>query len=94
MLGYIHIRDLQEFTWKSVVQLTGNVTFFRTETKRRCGFFLNVFGLSLPEYLDCSLFPESLDSNICVGSQEVIDAEIRARQAGESIRTKFDGSSR
>ncbi|PNF19617.1 hypothetical protein B7P43_G03230 [Cryptotermes secundus] len=50
------------------------------ETKRRCGFFLDVFGLSLPEYLDCQLFPESPDPDVCVGHQEVIDAKIRAQQ--------------
>lgn len=54
-----------------------------TETKRRCGFFLDVFGLSLPDYLDCQLFPESPDSDVCVGHQEVIDAKIRAQQPGE-----------
>ncbi|XP_069704892.1 uncharacterized protein [Periplaneta americana] len=50
------------------------------ETKRRCGFFLDVFGLSLPDYLDCQLFPESPDPDVCVGHQEVIDAKIRAQQ--------------
>ncbi|KAJ8670591.1 hypothetical protein QAD02_001850 [Eretmocerus hayati] len=48
------------------------------ETKRRCGFFLDVFGLSLPEYLECDYFPESPDPDVCVGHQEVIDAERRA----------------
>ncbi|XP_058798325.1 atrial natriuretic peptide-converting enzyme-like [Phymastichus coffea] len=48
------------------------------ETKRRCGFFLEVFNLGLPDYLECKMFPESPDPNLCVGHQEVIDAEKRA----------------
>ncbi|XP_018578515.1 atrial natriuretic peptide-converting enzyme-like [Anoplophora glabripennis] len=48
------------------------------ENKRRCGFFLDVFGLALPEYLDCALFPESSDPNICVGHHEVKAAKLRA----------------
>jgi len=51
---------------------------------------LDVFGLSLPDYLDCQLFPESPDPNVCVGHQEVIEAKIRAQQTGESFRLKFD----
>ncbi|XP_060537092.1 atrial natriuretic peptide-converting enzyme-like [Cylas formicarius] len=47
------------------------------ETKRRCGFFLDVFGLSLPKYLECSLFPESGDPNICIGHAEVKAAKLR-----------------
>ncbi|PSN50388.1 hypothetical protein C0J52_17035, partial [Blattella germanica] len=58
------------------------------ETKRRCGFFLDVFGLSLPDYLDCQLFPESADSDVCVGHQEVIDAKIRAQQPGFQCDTR------
>ncbi|KAJ8943426.1 hypothetical protein NQ318_020677 [Aromia moschata] len=51
---------------------------FISETKRRCGFFLDVFGLALPDYLDCLLFPESSDRNICVGHHEVKVAKLRA----------------
>ncbi|XP_067011230.2 atrial natriuretic peptide-converting enzyme [Anabrus simplex] len=50
------------------------------ETKRRCGFFLEVFGLTLPEYLECALFPETPDTDVCVGHQEVREAEIRAQK--------------
>ncbi|KAK9505394.1 hypothetical protein O3M35_009463 [Rhynocoris fuscipes] len=50
------------------------------ETKRRCGFFLEVFGLTLPEYLDCEIFPESEDQNVCIGHKEVKMAEIRAQR--------------
>ncbi|XP_046674346.1 atrial natriuretic peptide-converting enzyme-like [Homalodisca vitripennis] len=50
------------------------------ETKRRCGFFLDVFGLTLPEYLECELFPESEDSDVCVGHREVIEADLRAQK--------------
>ncbi|XP_071441683.1 atrial natriuretic peptide-converting enzyme-like [Hetaerina americana] len=50
------------------------------ETKRRCGFFLDVFGLSLPDYLDCDFFPESPDPEVCVGHAEVLEAEARSRQ--------------
>nr|XP_023018355.1 uncharacterized protein LOC111507297 [Leptinotarsa decemlineata] len=46
------------------------------ETKRRCGFFLDVFGLALPEYLDCELFPESTNPNLCVGHHEVKQAKL------------------
>lgn len=55
---------------------------FVPETKRRCGFFLDVFGLTLPEYLDCELFPESEDGDVCVGHKEVIEAENRAQKPG------------
>ncbi|XP_022915652.1 atrial natriuretic peptide-converting enzyme-like isoform X2 [Onthophagus taurus] len=48
------------------------------ETKRRCGFFLDVFGLPLPDYLDCSLFPESADPDVCVGHNEVKEAKQRS----------------
>ncbi|KAF6214052.1 hypothetical protein GE061_011783 [Apolygus lucorum] len=50
------------------------------ETKRRCGFFLEVFGLSLPDYLDCDLFPESPDPDVCVGHTEFEEAERRAEK--------------
>ncbi|XP_043476441.1 atrial natriuretic peptide-converting enzyme-like [Leptopilina heterotoma] len=47
------------------------------QTKRRCGFFLKVFGLTLPDYMECDLFP---DSNVCVGYNEVLEAEKRAER--------------
>ncbi|BES92710.1 serine protease [Nesidiocoris tenuis] len=50
------------------------------ETKRRCGFFLEVFGLTLPDYLDCDLFPESSDPDVCIGHREVEEAERRAQK--------------
>ncbi|KMY92016.1 uncharacterized protein LOC6733393 [Drosophila simulans] len=42
-----------------------------TETMRRCGFFFDVFGLSLPEYLNCKLFKDFPSSEDCVGLDEV-----------------------
>ncbi|KAL1492648.1 hypothetical protein ABEB36_010876 [Hypothenemus hampei] len=42
-----------------------------TETKRRCGFFLDVFGLTLPKFLDCNMFPEYSDPDMCVGEAEM-----------------------
>ncbi|XP_051156436.1 uncharacterized protein LOC127278666 isoform X2 [Leptopilina boulardi] len=50
------------------------------QTKRRCGFFLKVFGLTLPDYMECDLFPENSDSNVCVGHKEVLEAEKRAER--------------
>ncbi|XP_046987649.1 atrial natriuretic peptide-converting enzyme-like [Schistocerca americana] len=50
------------------------------ETKRRCGFFLEVFGLALPDYLECDLFPEDPDTNVCVGHREVAEAKLRAQK--------------
>ncbi|XP_039290247.1 atrial natriuretic peptide-converting enzyme isoform X1 [Nilaparvata lugens] len=50
------------------------------ETKRRCGFFLDVFGLTLPDYLVCDLFPESPDPDDCVGNKEVNQAKLRANK--------------
>ncbi|KAI8037280.1 uncharacterized protein LOC128255857 [Drosophila gunungcola] len=44
-----------------------------TETMRRCGFFFDVFGLSLPEYLNCKLFKDFPSSEDCVGVDEVRD---------------------
>lgn len=54
-----------------------------TEMKRRCGFFLDVFGLALPEYLECNLFPESPDPEVCVGHHEVKEAKVRAQKPGK-----------
>ncbi|KAG7310298.1 hypothetical protein JYU34_003053 [Plutella xylostella] len=48
------------------------------ETMRRCGFFLEVFGLSMPEYLQCEIFPESADTDVCLGNREVKEARFRA----------------
>ncbi|XP_056646933.1 atrial natriuretic peptide-converting enzyme [Diorhabda sublineata] len=48
------------------------------ETKRRCGFFLDVFGLALPDYLDCELFPESVNPSQCVGHHEVKLSKLQA----------------
>ncbi|XP_025832340.1 atrial natriuretic peptide-converting enzyme-like [Agrilus planipennis] len=50
------------------------------ETKRRCGFFLDVFGLALPNYLECGLFPDSSDPEKCVGHKEVMEAKLRAQK--------------
>ncbi|XP_034183521.1 uncharacterized protein LOC117605855 [Osmia lignaria lignaria] len=50
------------------------------ETKRRCGFFLNVFGLTLPDDLECDLFPENPNPDECVGHQEVLEAAKRAEK--------------
>ncbi|CAH1153792.1 unnamed protein product [Phaedon cochleariae] len=57
------------------------------ETKRRCGFFLDVFGLALPDYLDCDLFPESTNPHQCVGNQEVKVAKKKAARPGPFIFT-------
>ncbi|CAG9796269.1 unnamed protein product [Diatraea saccharalis] len=48
------------------------------ETMRRCGFFLEVFGLSMPDYLQCEIFPESTDTDVCLGNREVKEARLRA----------------
>ncbi|KAK2578908.1 hypothetical protein KPH14_011122 [Odynerus spinipes] len=48
------------------------------ETKRRCGFFLEVFGLTLPDYLECDLFPENDNPDVCVGHYEVKEANMKA----------------
>lgn len=48
------------------------------ETMRRCDFFLDVFGLELPEYLKCGLFPESSNPEECVGYREVKEEKYRA----------------
>ncbi|GAB0096205.1 atrial natriuretic peptide-converting enzyme isoform X1 [Sergentomyia squamirostris] len=50
-----------------------------TETMRRCGFFFEVFGLELPEYIKCHLFTESSNPDECVGSREVQEAKLRAQ---------------
>ncbi|XP_047520169.1 atrial natriuretic peptide-converting enzyme [Pieris napi] len=50
------------------------------ETMRRCGFFLEVFGLSMPDYLQCEIFPESTDTDVCLGNREVKEAKFRAEK--------------
>lgn len=60
------------------------LAFFLLETIRRCGFFLKVFSLSLPDFLECDLFPENSDPDVCVGYNEVREAARRAEKPGES----------
>lgn len=38
---------------------------------------MDVFGLTLPKYLECDLFPESPDPNICIGQAEVKAVKFR-----------------
>jgi atrial natriuretic peptide-converting enzyme len=46
---------------------------------RRCGFFFDVFGLELPEYLSCKLFTDSPYAEECVGGKEM--KELKTRKA-------------
>ncbi|XP_076384843.1 uncharacterized protein LOC117228049 isoform X2 [Megalopta genalis] len=62
------------------------------ETKRRCGFFLDVFGLTLPEYLECDMFPESLNPDECVGHQEVEEVNKRADEPACPSGFQCDGN--
>lgn len=41
-------------------------------TMQRCGFFFDVFGLELPEYLTCKLFSDSENPDECVGGKEFL----------------------
>ncbi|KAJ6642681.1 Atrial natriuretic peptide-converting enzyme, partial [Pseudolycoriella hygida] len=50
------------------------------ETTHRCGFFFDVFGLDLPEYLNCKILTDSNDPDICIGLKEVQQAKIRAQR--------------
>ncbi|XP_077291276.1 atrial natriuretic peptide-converting enzyme-like [Arctopsyche grandis] len=50
------------------------------ETMRRCGFFLDVFGLTMPDYLQCEIFPESPNTDVCLGHREVREAKFRAQK--------------
>lgn len=51
---------------------------------RRCGFFLEVFGLTMPDYLQCDIFPESTDTDVCLGNREVADARFRDAMPGNT----------
>ncbi|XP_017876695.1 atrial natriuretic peptide-converting enzyme-like [Ceratina calcarata] len=51
-----------------------------SQTKRRCGFFLGVFGLNLLDYLECDQFPENANPDECVGHREVQEAARRAEK--------------
>ncbi|XP_048507998.1 atrial natriuretic peptide-converting enzyme [Athalia rosae] len=62
------------------------------QTKRRCGFFLEVFGLTLPDYLECDLFPENADPDVCVGHREVIEAAKRAEKPVCTSGFQCDGT--
>jgi atrial natriuretic peptide-converting enzyme len=44
---------------------------------RRCGFFFDVFGLELPEYLSCKLFLDSPNPDECVGGKEMKELKTR-----------------
>ncbi|XP_076753401.1 uncharacterized protein LOC143424905 [Xylocopa sonorina] len=62
------------------------------QTKRRCGFFLDVFGLTLPDYLECNLFPEISNPDKCVGHQEVLEAARRAEKPVCTSGFQCDGT--
>lgn len=53
------------------------------ETMRRCGFFFDVFGLELPEYLHCKLFTDSVDPEECVGGREMKEWKNRKPSCAE-----------
>ncbi|KAK9306878.1 hypothetical protein QLX08_002524 [Tetragonisca angustula] len=61
-------------------------------TKRRCGFFLDIFGLSLLKYLECDLFPEDSNPDECVGQQEVLEAAQRAERPVCTSGFQCDGT--
>ncbi|XP_032685944.1 uncharacterized protein LOC116851037 isoform X2 [Odontomachus brunneus] len=63
-----------------------------SQTKRRCGFFLEVFGLSLPDYLECELFPENSNPDECIGHREVIEAAKRAENPVCTSGFQCDGT--
>jgi atrial natriuretic peptide-converting enzyme len=44
---------------------------------RRCGFFFDVFGLELPEYLSCKIFSDSKISDECIGHKEMEELKTR-----------------
>lgn len=50
------------------------------ETKRRCGFFFDVFGLPLPSMENCNLYPDDMKypDVKCVGHKQVKEEKIRA----------------
>ncbi|XP_037034832.1 atrial natriuretic peptide-converting enzyme isoform X2 [Bradysia coprophila] len=50
------------------------------ETTHRCGFFFDVFGLGLPDYLNCKILTDSNDPDVCIGFKEVQQAKIRAQR--------------
>ncbi|XP_076684868.1 uncharacterized protein LOC143377485 [Andrena cerasifolii] len=62
------------------------------QTKRRCGFFLDVFGLTLPDYLECELFPEDSNPDECLGHQEVLEAARRAEKPVCTSGFQCDGT--
>ncbi|XP_015120574.1 atrial natriuretic peptide-converting enzyme [Diachasma alloeum] len=62
------------------------------EMTRRCGFFLNVFGLKMPDYLDCDYFPENVNSDVCVGHHEVKEAAKRAEKPVCTSGFQCDGT--
>lgn len=66
-----------------------NASFFCVETTRRCGFFFDVFGLGLPDYLNCNILTDTTDPDICIGLKEVQMARIRAQKPGTIFFSKF-----
>lgn len=55
------------------------------ETMHRCGFFFDVFGLSLPDYLNCKLFKDFDDPDECIGMQQVHNVNIEQRNPSRSF---------
>lgn len=64
------------------VQPCRNLCF---ETMRRCGFFFEVFGLELPEYLSCGVFIESSNADDCVGQLEMNKSIKMELEPGECV---------
>ncbi|XP_042896141.1 transmembrane protease serine 2 isoform X1 [Parasteatoda tepidariorum] len=56
------------------------------ETIRKCNFFLGVFSVSWPEDLDCDDLPESMDSEICVGHEQMRSLNQTARACYNGFR--------
>lgn len=75
-----------EITWLSLIILLTTLPRHQpvppckslcVETMRRCGFFFDVFGLELPEYLSCRLFADSPNADDCVGGKEMKELRLR-----------------
>lgn len=52
------------------------------EMMRRCNFFFNVFGLEIPDYLECSQFTDSNNPDICIGQRQIRESYNRALKPG------------
>lgn len=79
--------DNEKVSVSLTMRVVGADSFIFAETMRRCGFFLGVFSLELPDYLSCNQFTDSSNPDVCVGHKQIRDAYTKAMKPGNHPST-------